>query len=145
MALYKGYSSKSFNFSDSTSIIGLADNDFGPYTLSDKNLIIMDLLNHFNIRKGEKLMNPDYGCLIWDKLFDPLTTDLKNAIINDVTTIINSDPRISVLKKVTLQQSPDGHGLLLDAEIIIKSTNELVGLNLLFDGTKGVVDSTISY
>ena len=145
MSLYKGFSTKSFNFSDSTSIVGLQDNNFGPYTLSDKNLIVMDLLNHFNIRKGEKLMNPDFGCLIWDKLFDPLTPALKDAIVKDITSIVNADPRISVLNQVTLQQSPDGHGILLDAEIVIKSTNELVSLNLAFDGTNGVVNSTVSY
>jgi phage baseplate assembly protein W len=145
MALYKGYSTKSFNYSDPTTIVGTVDNDFGPYVLTDKNLIVMDLLNNFNIRKGEKLMNPDYGCLIWTRLFDPLTQELKNAIVNDVTTIINNDPRISAINQVTIQESPDGQGLLLDAQIVIKQTNELVNLNLAFDGTTGVVNSTISY
>jgi len=145
MALYKGFSTKSFKFSSPASIVGLQDNDFGPYSLNDKNLIIMDLINHFNIRKGEKLMNPNYGCLIWDRLFDPLTPALKDAIIKDVSTIIKSDPRISVLQKVIIQESPDGHGLLLDAEIVIKSTNELINLNLTFDGTVGVVQTTITY
>ena len=145
MALYKGFSTKSFNYSSPTTIVGTLDNDFGPFNLSDKNLIIMDLINHFNIRKGEKLMNPTYGCLIWDRLFDPLTPDLKDAIYKDVAAIIKSDPRISVINSVTIQESPDGHGLLLDAQIVIKSTNELVNLNLQFDGTKGVVNSTVAY
>jgi phage baseplate assembly protein W len=90
-------------------------------------------------------MNPTYGCLIWDRLFDPLTPDLKDAIYKDVAAIIKSDPRVSVINSVTIQESPDGHGLLLDAQIVIKSTNELVNLNLQFDGTKGVVNSTVAY
>jgi len=145
MALYKGFSTKNFNFSSPTTITGLADNDFGPYTLTDKNLIIMDLINQFNIRKGEKLMNPNYGCLIWDRLFDPLTPELKNAIVSDVATIVSSDPRISVVEQISLQESPDGHGLLLSASIVIKQTNELVSLNFAFDGTTGVVKSTVGY
>ena len=145
MAIYKGFSTKSFNYSDPASIVGLSDNDFGPYNLNDKNLIIMDLINHFNIRKGEKLMNPNYGCLIWDRLFEPLTPALKDAIIKDVTEIIQSDPRIDVLQRVQLSQSTDGIGILLSADIIIKNSNELVSLNLAFDGTSGVVNTTINY
>jgi len=145
MALYKGFSTKSFNYSNPTSIVGLQDNDFGPYSLVDKNLIIMDLINHFNIRKGEKLMNPNYGCLIWDRLFDPMTPALKDAIIKDVSAIITSDPRISVVQKVIIQETADSQGLLLDAEIVIKSTNELVNLNLAFDGTTGVAKTTATY
>jgi phage baseplate assembly protein W len=145
MALYKGFSTKSFNYGSPTTIVGLQDNDFGPYSLTDKNLIIMDLLNHFNTRKGEKLMNPDFGCMIWDRLFDPLTTELKDSIFKDVSSIITADPRVSVLNRITIDQSPDGHGLILDAQIVLKSTNELVNLNLAFDGTTGVANSTISY
>ena len=135
MSIYKGFSTKSFKFSSATSIVGTLDND----------LIIMDLLNHFGTRKGEKLMNPGYGCIIWDRLFDPLTSELKDAILNDVSTIIRSDPRIGVIDQITLQESPDGTGILFDASIVIKSTNELVALNLLFDNTTGVVNSTVSY
>jgi phage baseplate assembly protein W len=145
MALYKGFSTKSFKYSNPASIVGLQDNDFGPYSLIDKNLIIMDLINHFNIRKGEKLMNPGYGCMIWDRLFDPLTPTLKDAIVKDVSDIISSDPRISVLRRVIIDESADGHGLILDAEIVIKSTNEVVNLNLAFDGTSGVVQTTANY
>jgi phage baseplate assembly protein W len=145
MAIYKGFSTKSFKYSSPTTIVGTLDNDFGPYTLVDRNLVVMDLLNHFNIRKGEKLMNPDYGCMIWDKLFDPLTPALKDAIVKDIDNIVRSDPRISALSRVTLDESPDGHGLLLGADIILKSTNELVNLNLLFDNTTGVVNSTAGY
>jgi len=145
MAIYKGFSTKSFNYDSASVITGLQDNDFGPYSLTDKNIIIMDLINHFNIRKGEKLMNPTFGCLIWDRLFDPLTPALKNAIVNDITEIINSDPRISVLKQVSITQDTSGTALLLDAQIVIKTSNELVNLNLAFDGTTGVVSSTVGY
>jgi phage baseplate assembly protein W len=145
MTLYKGFSTKSFKFNSFDSIIGLQDNDFGPYRLTDKNLIVMDLLNHFNTRKGEKLMNPNYGCIIWERLFEPLTPAIKDAIINDVNDIVRSDPRIAVLNRIILKETKDGLGILLDAEIVIKNTNELVSLNLAFDGTTGVVNSVINY
>jgi len=144
MALYKGFSTKNFNYSLS-SINGTSDNDYGPYSVTDKDLIVMDLLNHFSIRKGEKLMNPNFGCIIWDRLFDPLTEELKTAIINDVGNIMISDPRISVVDRIIIEESPAGDGLMFNASITIKSTNELVSLNLLFDNTTGVINSTINY
>jgi|TARA_B100001093_G_scaffold295141_1_gene281483 phage baseplate assembly protein W len=65
------------------------------YALYDIGLIKQDLLNHFHVRQGEKLENPEFGTIIWDVLFEPLTDSLKEAIITNVTDIINSDPRIN--------------------------------------------------
>lgn len=141
MTLYKGFSTKSFNYNSPTSIVGTIDNDFGPYTLADKNLVIMDLLNHFNIRKGEKLMRPDFGSIIWDRLFDPLTQALKEAIYKDVDTIIKSDPRVSLINRIQITESPNGQGLFLDIQIVLKQTNELVNLNIGFDGTTGIANA----
>jgi phage baseplate assembly protein W len=145
MALYKGFSTKGFNHSSPTTIVGTLDNDFGPYSLSDKNLIIMDLLNSFNIRRGEKLMNPNYGCKIWEKLFEPLTKALKDELYNEIDFVVKSDPRISLLNRVTIDESPDGHGLLVDIQILLKESNELVNMNLAFDGTTGVVKTQVGY
>ena len=65
------------------------------YALYDIGLIKQDLLNHFHVRQGEKLENLEFGTIIWDVLFEPLTDSLKEAIITNVTDIINSDPRIN--------------------------------------------------
>lgn len=64
--------------------------------LYDINLIKQDIVNHFHIRKGEKLSDPNFGTIIWDVLFEPLTDDVRNRIIQDVSEIINYDPRVSV-------------------------------------------------
>jgi phage baseplate assembly protein W len=145
MAIYKGFTTKSFNFQTPTTIVGTIDNDFGPYTVTDKNLVIMDLLNNFYIKKGEKLMNPNFGCSIWDRLFDPLTKTLKDEIFKEIDNIVRNDPRINVLNRVTIDQSPDGAGLLLDIQIVLKDTNELVNLNIAFDGTTGTASTSVNY
>jgi phage baseplate assembly protein W len=119
MALYKGYSS--------------VNRDFGPYRLSDNDLIIQDLLNNLNIRKGEKLMNPDFGCIVWDRLFDPLTPALKQDIVKNIDTIIANDPRLAVTQSTTIQESPDGHGLVLNFSLQFAGTNKLASLNVKFD------------
>jgi len=66
------------------------------FNLFDLEIIKQDVINHFHIRKGEKLENPTFGTVIWDVLFEPFTEDLKELIIKDITEVINYDPRINV-------------------------------------------------
>lgn len=121
MVLYKGYSSVNRNF--------------GPYDIADNDLIIQDLLNHLQIRKGEKLMNPEFGCIVWNKLFDPLTPALKTEIKQNIDEIIAYDPRFDILSKTTVQESPDGHGIVLNFELKFNTDDKLVELSVLFDSS----------
>ena len=66
------------------------------FNLYDFELIKQDLLNNFYIRQGERLMNPTFGTIIWDLMFEPLTEQVKNLIEQNVTTIVNYDPRVKV-------------------------------------------------
>jgi phage baseplate assembly protein W len=65
------------------------------WRLTDFDLIKRDILNHFNIRKGEKLMNPNFGTIIWNVLHEPFTEDLKSVISQDVQSVASYDPRVS--------------------------------------------------
>jgi len=67
------------------------------FNLNDIEIVKRDLINHFTIRKGEKLMNPDFGTIIWSMLYEPMTEDVKSVIISDVKRIVNYDPRTKVL------------------------------------------------
>jgi phage baseplate assembly protein W len=75
---YKGFNSRSL------------DTKFKQY---DIELIKQDLLNHFNIRRGEKLENPEFGTMIWSMLFEPMTDENIKIIAKDVEQIVNRDPR----------------------------------------------------
>jgi len=68
--------------------------DANSFALYDLALIKQDLLNHFHIRQGERLENPEFGTIIWDCLFEPLTEEIKTLIQKNVETIINYDPRV---------------------------------------------------
>jgi len=70
--------------------------DPNSFNIFDINLIKQDIINHFHIRQGEKLENPEFGTIIWDVLFEPFTDDLKEAIIKNVTEVINFDARVNV-------------------------------------------------
>ena len=62
----------------------------------DFDIIKQDLINHFHIRQGEKISDPKFGTIIWDLLFEPFTIEIQEAIIDNVTEIVNYDPRINV-------------------------------------------------
>jgi phage baseplate assembly protein W len=72
-------------------------------SLYDLALIKQDLINQFYIRKGEKLENPEFGTIVWDMLFEPLTEQVKSLIVNDITVIVNSDPRIKSIQTIVTQ------------------------------------------
>jgi len=69
-------------------------NETESFSLYDLSLINQDLINHFHVRKGERLEQPDFGTIIWDIIFEPLTDDVKRLIVSDVQEIINYDPRL---------------------------------------------------
>ena len=64
------------------------------FALYDFELIKQDILNHFYTRQGERLMQPAFGTIIWDLIFEPLTDEIQNLILQNVNEIFNSDPRV---------------------------------------------------
>lgn len=100
------------------------------FKITDAALVKQDLINHFNIRKGEKLMQPDFGTIIWGLLFEPLTNDLKNAVVADITQIISYDPRVQVDNVEVNQQD---YGLQILISLTYTNTNQSDALLLNFN------------
>ena len=104
--------------------------------LYDLALIKQDLINHFHIRYGEKLENPDFGTIIWDVLYDPLTDSLKEAIVKNVTDIVNYDPRISV-NRIIVDTFENGIQIECDLTYLPYSISET--LQFKFDRDNGFI------
>jgi len=100
------------------------------YTLTDFELVKRDLMNNFNIRKGEKLMQPEFGTIIWNMLFEPLTEDTQQAISDDIKRIVSYDPRLRVGSIQVLQQT---NGFLVQLTLAFVPTNQVETLALNFD------------
>lgn len=64
------------------------------FSLYDKELVKMDLLNHIFTRKGERVMMPDFGTSIPDLVHEPLTPELVDKMKNDIIRVIDYDPRV---------------------------------------------------
>lgn len=100
----------------------------------DYDLIKQDILNQFNIRKGEKVMNPNFGTVIWDLIFEPFTDIVKRQITDDVTAIVTSDPRASASSINVVEQE---YGMLLEITMIYADTDQTEVLKINFDKAIG--------
>ena len=119
---YKGFSSKEVTKN---------------YKLYDIDLVKQDLINHFYIRKGEKLENPEFGTVIWDMLFEPFTEDVKNIIAKDVEDIVNYDPRI-VVNEIQVDSTDQGIRIQADITYIPFNINERMTFD--FDKNNSVIN-----
>ena len=100
------------------------------FRLTDFELIKQDLVNHFHIRKGEKLMNPNFGTIIWNVLYDPFTPELKSAIIADIKAIAAYDPRVSIDNVIVTEYET---GIQIELELRYLQTNQTNLMNLRFN------------
>ena len=104
------------------------------FQLYDLQIVKQDIINHFHIRQGELLSNPNFGTIIWDILYEPLTESLKQIIAENVTTIINYDPRVSVTS-ITIDQYESG--LQIEATLLFLPYNIAENMRLTFDQNNG--------
>jgi phage baseplate assembly protein W len=104
--------------------------DANSFSLYDFSLIKQDILNHFNIRQGEKLENPEFGTIIWDVLFEPLTDQLKDLIRRNVETIVNYDPRVSAQEVIVTSYES---GIQIECVLTYLPYNISEALQLRFD------------
>ncbi len=117
---YKGYSS-------------LSDNNT---KLFDFDLIKQDIINHFNTKKGERVMNPEFGCVIWDLLMDPITDRTRELLKQDIERICTSDPRVTPTQ-MDLTEYPNGY--LLEVTLLMNGTDQSETMKLAFDQNIGLV------
>ena len=102
--------------------------------LYDLAIIKQDLLNHFYIRRGEKLSDPEFGCVLWELLFEPLTEQVRADIIENVNLIIDSEPRVNADKFLIDEYE---HGIALYCELTYLPYNISETMRINFDKNAG--------
>jgi phage baseplate assembly protein W len=116
MPLFTGFSTKNKNAIN--------------HVLSGKDLVIEDIMNHIMTRKGERVMLPNYGSIIHDMLFEPLTDETTELIEEDLTNIINDDPRCNF---VSIDITDSDHTISAKLRLDILPENETVELSIDLD------------
>jgi phage baseplate assembly protein W len=105
------------------------------YSLYDFELIKQDIQNHFHVRQGERLMQPNFGTIIWDLLFEPLTNEIKDMILRDINNIINYDPRVQIGDAiVTTYES----GIQIEFSLTFTPYNVTEKIKMRFDQQQGL-------
>lgn len=140
MPTYIGFSTINANKPKSTNEIAGVDGGFGDvmkpiifgkkFRTIDTQLVIQDLVNAFNIPKGQKVGKPEYGTTLWDFIFDPGTADVQFQLENEVRRVASLDPRL-ILNYV--KSYPKENGILIEIELAIAPFNNPAVLNLFFD------------
>lgn len=83
--LYRGYSS--YNYQTNKT-----------FSVTDVELVKLDLLNHIFTRRGDRVMMPSFGTRIPDLAFEPLD-DVTLAILEeDLRAVFQFDPRVELLQ-----------------------------------------------
>jgi len=117
MRVFKGYST--------------VGKEWGNFKVYDIELAKRDLLNEIYTRKGERLMSPTYGYIVWDVLFDPMTDELVEVIKEDTLRIVSRDPRLEV-KTVDVTENVDLQTITVKVILNYVPTATLTDLTAVF-------------
>jgi phage baseplate assembly protein W len=122
MVLYKGFSTLGGEFTSTK--------------LTDRDLIKRDLLNHFAIRKGEKVGNPGFGSGVLDLVFEPLTEEVKSLLLEEIQAVINNDPRVA-LQELLVDEFENGIQAQVSLLYVLDDQVETMIIN--FDRQDGTI------
>jgi phage baseplate assembly protein W len=114
-----------------TTFVGFnTQNQYKKFTLVDFPLIKRDLLNAFNIRRGQLPGRPGYGTVLWDYLFENQIEAVQQGIIDEVQRVAGGDPRIYVSN---INVYPQENGMLIELELQVVATTNAEILNIFFN------------
>lgn len=68
-----------------------------PFSLTDVELVKRDLLNEFYTRKGERVMRPEFGSIVWELLMNPEDAFTTDEIKQDIARIVEKDSRVELI------------------------------------------------
>ena len=102
-------------------------------TLTDKELIVRDILNAFNIKQGQVTGRPELGCPIWRYLFDQVTQSSLNDMIDLVAKTVRIDPRVQLVDPEPIKAFQQDNGILFEIQVRIATDLTPTQLNIFFD------------
>lgn len=84
MSLYRGFSTYEYEKTKK-------------FTVTDIDLVKLDLLNHMYTTRGERVMMPTFGTRIPTLAFEPLDKFTLDILEEDLLHVINFDPRVELI------------------------------------------------
>jgi len=99
------------------------------HVLTGKDLVIEDLMNHIMTRKGERIMMPTFGSIVHDLIFEPLTSEIKIMIEEDIKSIVDEDPRVNFVNLV-IEETEHTISVYLTVDILPENTPVTLEIDL---------------
>jgi phage baseplate assembly protein W len=99
-------------------------------TAAEEESIRQSILIILGTAKGERLMRPDFGCGVYDLVFEAQTPATAGNIAQAVQeALLTLEPRIDVLDvEVTPESNPAGETLLVNVQYQVRSSNNIFNL-----------------
>lgn len=122
--LYRGYSSYEYQNNKT-------------FSLTDIELVKMDILNHIFTRRGERVMMPNFGTRIPDMAFEPLDDITMQIVEEDLRAVFAFDPRVQLIT-LNLMPSYDTNTLVASARLfyIELDLTGNIDINITFEGSQ---------
>ncbi len=74
---------------------------------------------------GERVMRPQFGCRIWDLLFEPVTPNLLGLMAQAVRDALAQwEPRVTIEEVNPVPDKNDGALIVIDVTYRVKATND---------------------
>jgi phage baseplate assembly protein W len=96
----------------------------------DQELVVIDLLNEIKTRQGQRVMNPQFGSIIWDLLFEPKSDFQRAEIERDLVRIIANEPRVELLQ---IELFEEEHGYIGQCTLRFIELDQVATLTIQFN------------
>jgi len=96
-----------------------------------ENTVRQSILTILSTAKGERVMRPNFGCSIHDRVFAPNTPGTVGQIVSDVRdALVEWEPRIDVLDVDTVGDRSQPNVIFIQINYQIRTTNN--NFNLVY-------------
>lgn len=121
--LYRGYSSYEYQSKKT-------------FSVTDVELVKLDLLNHIFTRKGDRVMMPNFGTRIPDLAFEPMDSITLGILEEDLRAVFEFDPRVELLA-LNIIPVYDSNTVIASAKLLYVELNMQgnLDINITFEGS----------
>ncbi len=121
--LYRGYSSYEYQSKKT-------------FSVTDVELVKLDLLNHIFTRKGDRVMMPNFGTRIPDLAFEPMDNITLGILEEDLRAVFEFDPRVELLA-LNIIPVYDSNTVIASAKLLYVELNMQgnLDINITFEGS----------
>jgi hypothetical protein len=81
-------------------------------------------------------MNPTFGCIVWDMLFENFTDEVRKLVVENIGAIVDAEPRLN-LNSITADEYDQG--LQVNLELQYVNSPLATSLSVFFDRTSSQI------